>query len=163
MAADVTAERDWFIRARVRLLADPSTGGAGSRRTAPAGEVLEMVMRGPAGAVVDTEVWQTDEPVLDALLTPADNVVVLEILEEVSPWYDRSLDITPPPPTLRDYPTRCEQLRSGAETSSGAGGLSVVRSAGRLEREAGRWWGCRLCGCDGRGPGSFRAKTTTMA
>ncbi|MFE3262368.1 hypothetical protein ACFXPS_43865 [Nocardia sp. NPDC059091] len=53
-----------------------------------------MVMRGPAGTVVDTEVWQTDEPVLDALLTPADNVVVLEILEEVSPWYDRSLGIT---------------------------------------------------------------------
>lgn len=31
---------------------------------------------------------------LDALLTPADNIVVLEILEEVSPWYDRSLGIT---------------------------------------------------------------------
>ncbi|MFE3229436.1 hypothetical protein [Nocardia sp. NPDC059228] len=38
--------------------------------------------------MVDTEIRQTDEPVLDAAHL-ADNVVVLEVLEEASPWYDR--------------------------------------------------------------------------
>ncbi|MEV6228052.1 hypothetical protein AB0L88_09315 [Saccharopolyspora shandongensis] len=88
------AERDWLIRARVQLRQDASTGGAGVRRVARAGDILEMVMRGHAGAWVDTEVWQTDEPVLDALIVYADTVDVLEILEETSPWHERGLAIT---------------------------------------------------------------------
>lgn len=57
-----------------------------------------MAMRRAAGASVDTEVWQTDEPTLDALLTPADNVVVLEVVEEVSPG-TTAVSASPPPPT----------------------------------------------------------------
>lgn len=87
------AERDWLIRARVRLLADVRTGGYGTPRTASAGDELVMVMRGRAGAWVATDAWSTDEPAKTALLVWAQNVEVLEVLEQVSPWPGRDFVI----------------------------------------------------------------------
>jgi hypothetical protein len=93
---DGAAERDWLIRARVRLRQDASTGGAGVRRVARAGDTLEMVMRGRAGTWVDTGCWQTDEPPLQALFVYDANVDVLDLLEEISPWHDHGLSIVGP-------------------------------------------------------------------
>jgi hypothetical protein len=88
-AENDAAEQDWLIRARVLLRQDAATGGSGVRRIARTGDILEVVMRGRAGTWVDTEMWQTDEPVLEALFLNADTVEVLEILEEIPPWRGR--------------------------------------------------------------------------
>lgn len=99
---DGAAERDWLIRARVRMLRDASTGGAGTRREVTAGETLEMVMRGRAGQWVATDCWQTDEPPLQALFVYDHHVKVLEILEETSPWHDRGLGLGPITPCAEE-------------------------------------------------------------
>ena len=85
-AADGVAERDWMCRARVRLTANVSTGGYGTRRTGVVGEELEMVQRGSAGRFVDTDYWATDEPSDVALFVHTDNVEVVEVLESISAW-----------------------------------------------------------------------------
>ncbi|MCI2424043.1 hypothetical protein MOQ72_42260 [Saccharopolyspora sp. K220] len=88
---DETAERDWLVRARVRLRRDVRTGGAGTPRAGAAGEELTMMMRGQAGDPLTLDCWSTDEPAIQALLVNAEDVEVLEVLEEISPWNGRSL------------------------------------------------------------------------
>ena len=92
---DRPADRDWVLRARVRLRTDVRTGGFGVDRVGQAGQELVMVMGGRTGAPVALDAWATEEPADRALFAYTASVELLEVLEMTSPWSDRDLDPLP--------------------------------------------------------------------
>lgn len=93
---DRPADRDWAVRARIRLrqgLVEPIDGGL---RREPVGSELMVVMRGRAGKVPNLHGWFTedtpDRP-HDELLVDVGVAQVLEVFEEVSPWVDQHVEL----------------------------------------------------------------------
>ncbi|GHE26006.1 hypothetical protein [Streptomyces hydrogenans] len=84
------AERDWFVRARVRVRAEHHARSLEQElRVFRAGEVVEMVQWGRAGQEIDTGSWWTTNQYIPAAhIVPTDKVEVLEVLEEQRPTFE---------------------------------------------------------------------------
>lgn len=83
------AERDWSIRARVRITVPYESGAPDSvhgRRFQP-GEVLEMVQWGRGGRRIDRDSWWTSTDIDAAFIVPADHVDVLEVIADNPPTW----------------------------------------------------------------------------
>lgn len=81
------AAREWFTRARVRILETIKTQSVDpwTTRDFYAGQELEMVQWGRAGRPVERDTWWTSFDIDGAHIIKAGKVEVIEILEEVSP------------------------------------------------------------------------------
>ncbi|KAB1140686.1 hypothetical protein F7R91_35130 [Streptomyces luteolifulvus] len=84
------AARDWFTRARVRILEEHRSTSVEplAIRIFRPGEEVQMVQWGPAGLEPETDMWLTSTDISAAHIIPADKVDVLEVLEAQSPEDD---------------------------------------------------------------------------
>lgn len=81
-----TAEQDWHLRARVRILTDYTAAAVDPPevRRFEAGDELVMLRWGRAGQLVSDE-WWTSADIDGAHIVPADHVQILDVIDEVSP------------------------------------------------------------------------------
>ncbi|NUS74163.1 MAG: hypothetical protein HOQ05_12255 [Corynebacteriales bacterium] len=81
------AEQDWFTRAHVRITRPYETGTPlGTSHRFMKDEELELVQWGRAGEEVDRSTWWSGFEVDSAFIVPADDLEVLSVIEEKSPW-----------------------------------------------------------------------------
>jgi len=85
------AEREWWLRARVRILSTypggrPGVWWNGDRPPQP-GEELQMRQGGRAGRKVDRDAWWTSSDIDGAVIVPAEHVLVLEVTEVHAPTH----------------------------------------------------------------------------
>lgn len=80
------AMRDWYTRARVRILETTMVGSPeGGKHTFLKGYEQEMIQWGIAGREVRRDAWWTSFDIDGAYIIRADRVEVLEVLDEVLP------------------------------------------------------------------------------
>jgi hypothetical protein len=85
------AEREWWLRARVRILStypggQPDMWGNRERPPQP-GEELQMLQTGRAGRRIDRDAWWTSSDIDGAVIIPAEHVLVLEVTEVHAPTH----------------------------------------------------------------------------
>jgi hypothetical protein len=87
MPVEPVASRDWHTRARVRILTETTSRSVDpyTVRTFHAGEELEMLQWGRAGRPVRRESWWTSFDIDGAHIIKAENVEVIEVIEETLP------------------------------------------------------------------------------
>lgn len=80
------AERDWHLRARVRILIDYTAAAVDPPevRRFKAGAELVMLRWGRAGQPVSDE-WWTSADIDGAHIVPAKHVQILDVIDEVPP------------------------------------------------------------------------------
>ena len=85
------AEREWWLRARVRILSTYPGGRAGvwwnGDRPPQPGEELQMRQGGRAGRRIDRDAWWTSSDIDGAVIVPAEHVLVLEVTEVHAPTH----------------------------------------------------------------------------
>jgi uncharacterized protein with PQ loop repeat len=83
----IIAERDWWTKARVRMLATTAVGSVDPMvdRTFRVDEELTMVQWGRNGCPVERDCWWTLADLDCANIIAADQVTILEILDEAPP------------------------------------------------------------------------------
>ncbi len=84
------ATRDWHTRARVRITAETTSRSVNPwvERTFHQGEELEMLQWGRAGRPVRRDAWWTSFDIDGAYIIKAENVEVIEVLDEIAPLDD---------------------------------------------------------------------------
>ena len=85
----VIAERDWWTKARVRIMATTAVGSVNPivDHTLRVDEELTMVQWGREGCPVERDCWWTLADLDDAHIIAADRVTILEILDETPPTF----------------------------------------------------------------------------
>ncbi len=83
----IIASRDWHTRAHVRITAEVSSHSVDPwiHRTFHVGEELEMLQWGRKGRPVKRDSWWTSYDIDGAHIVKAENVEVIEVLEETQP------------------------------------------------------------------------------
>jgi hypothetical protein len=81
------AIRDWYTKARVRIIKEASAASRDPYRTITfqPGQEITMIQWGREGRSVDRSAWWTDTDIDGAFIINSDCVQVLEVLEEVPP------------------------------------------------------------------------------
>jgi hypothetical protein len=90
MSEQQIATRDWYARARVRILETTVKHSVDPwiTRTFQAGDELEMVQWGRAGRSVERDAWWTSFDIDGAHIIEADKVEVVKVLAEVRPDHE---------------------------------------------------------------------------
>ncbi len=88
--AEPVASRDWHTRAIVRIVKATSTRSVDpwTERTFRVGQELEMVQWGNKGRPVKRDSWWDSYDIDGAHIVKAENVEVLEVLDETSPYQE---------------------------------------------------------------------------